>query len=749
MAKHYLLLAAIPALMMAACSDDNVIDNGGANNPPAVNNSLNLKSLSASSQSGRVVAAPPTRGVKADRLQFVANIKPVAGVQGAFNWSATSIAFLNGKAYVTWHSNRQAADQATTWGGAIDVLDISKIETDLDNVIEGTYTSRYDSNLADDRNVDFVKFNNIVNIDGDLYVAGTGAKKGAVVARIDGGNVENNVLVSIPGSSANSVYKRKDGNLLAVSGYSGGAYILPADFTADTDAADYIEQSRDFGGKYVADGYVLRTDANKAALVDANAAIDATTLKPTSAPSERTLDEPLATNPKYGESFDNGSGEWAPNEGPQSSQYGKHTMTVHDGYVYVAAGANGLRVYNANSSSSEAEWSNGLFTTAVCSFEHTYNYKQADETIVEQTKPFIAAATELGLRIYRKFDATRPNGNDKMVLYAEEVDKYDADGNAASTTAHANGHSANFVAVHGDYIFVAYGQTGVNVYRLNKDLYSDLVIEEQCRLDIPAIGNVQTHKPENDKWTFTIPSDKPEAPEGKEFAGWSKTENADKADFQPEGKVEVNKGETVTLYPVWKDKGTEPTKHEVKFEDGNGNQIGDAQQVEEGNKPTAPEAPKAPEGQKFNGWKDGDGNVYPADQLPEINKPTTFVPDFVSYKYKFVFDVNRSSVENNLAPVYQDGATISIPYAPSGEKLIFKGWSTDKEADPMDEDTKLYQKGESFTTDVAAGAPAVVTLYGVWLTNAQGGGTVDPDEEPEDPGQGGGQGPDFGGATDE
>ena len=33
--------------------------------------------------------------------------------------------------------------------------------------------------------------------------------------------------------------------------------------------------------------------------------------------------------------------------------------------------------------------------------------------------------------------------------------------------AGTDGHSCNFVAVEGEYIYVAYGQTGVRVFKLN------------------------------------------------------------------------------------------------------------------------------------------------------------------------------------------------------------------------------------------------------------------------------------------
>ena len=139
MRNKYLLLGAASTLMLAACSED--INQGPDNNRP-VENALNLTSLSPASQAGRVSLPGQTRGQKSERLQLVAKIAPVTGA-ALNNWSATGIAIANGNAYVSWHSNRQAQNQATAWGGAIDVLDINAL-TDLNgainpaNVITGT-----------------------------------------------------------------------------------------------------------------------------------------------------------------------------------------------------------------------------------------------------------------------------------------------------------------------------------------------------------------------------------------------------------------------------------------------------------------------------------------------------------------------------------------------------------------------------------------------------------------------------------
>ncbi len=94
--------------------------------PPQSPNTLTLKKLDAASQAGRVSLPGQTRGQKADRLQLVAKIAPVASI-AENNWSATGVAIQNGTAYVSWHSNRQAANKATDWGGALDVINIADL----------------------------------------------------------------------------------------------------------------------------------------------------------------------------------------------------------------------------------------------------------------------------------------------------------------------------------------------------------------------------------------------------------------------------------------------------------------------------------------------------------------------------------------------------------------------------------------------------------------------------------------------
>lgn len=501
--------------------------------PPTTDNLLNISVLNAQSQSGRLKVANLTKGVKADRLQFVAELGPVAETDAAdHNWSATSVVVNDGRAYVTWHSNHQAATQADKWGGAIDVIDIPA---------DGS-NAPWELQLTAQNNS--IKLNQGYIANGRLYLAGTGSTTGATVGSIALPITETSTLryINLPGSSANGV-ELIGSNLIAATGYDGGAYSFDANFdtaesigkvqvnniaTPNVTFDSWLGESvnnNSYGGKYVTGGYVLRTDDNVGAIV------------PVNNPSQPiALDVPLTSTEKFAEAYDPEAGEWYPLDGDKAAHYGKHTMAIDGDFAYVGAGQNGLHVYNVSTGASV--WSNNNSTTAVVS--------QGD---------YIYAATGIGLRVYKK------NADGTLALYAYEVDEYNADGTANSSTAASNGHSANFVAVGGGYIFVAYGQTGVRIYRLDENAPEQPETLDTT-LEVPFLDNYKDTKQikPDENGEFTVPEGPTEnIPEGKEFAGWSTTENGTEPEYQPNETVEIPAGETTTLYPVWKDKAVEYT----------------------------------------------------------------------------------------------------------------------------------------------------------------------------------------------
>lgn len=482
MRNKYLLLGAASTLMLAACSED--INQGPDNNRP-VENALNLTSLSPASQAGRVSLPGQTRGQKSERLQLVAKIAPVADAADN-NWSATGIAIANGNAYVSWHSNRQATNQAREWGGAIDMLDINAL-TDLNgainpaNVITGTQVASS------------AKFNGVYANGGALYLPITSYNYGAAVGRWTPGAAVVDTI-NVPGVSANSI-EITDNTLYAVTGYKGGLYSFPtSNFGAENRAeiTENIAYSETFGGKYIDNGLVLRTDDEGMQIVNLQGDM-------------RNSGAPLVSTEKQAETYNPETNQWTLVEGTEATHYGKHTMAVDGNYRYVGGGQgsngeNGLRVYAATG----LVWQNGTNTTAV-----------TVATVGDQNLVF--AATGAGLRVYEPFNGT------ELPLYAFEVLNYDENGNAVKNPennkfeAGTDAHSANFVAVDGvtGLIFVACGQSGVYVFKL------DTTVEVNY-LETGFYTDTNTYYEqvaEGEKGFCKTPV-APETEEGTDFVGW-------------------------------------------------------------------------------------------------------------------------------------------------------------------------------------------------------------------------------------
>ena len=520
MRNKYLLLGAASTLMLAACSED--INQGPDNNRP-VENALNLTSLSPASQAGRVSLPGQTRGQKSERLQLVAKIAPVADAADN-NWSATGIAIANGNAYVSWHSNYQATNQAREWGGAIDMLDINAL-TDLNgainpaNVITGTQVASS------------AKFNGVYANGGALYLPITSYNYGAAVGRWTPGAAVVDTI-NVPGVSANSI-EITDNTLYAVTGYKGGLYSFPtSNFGAENRAeiTENIAYSEKFGGKYIDNGLVLRTDDEGMQIVNLQGDM-------------RNSGAPLVSTEKQAETYNPETNQWTLVEGTEATHYGKHTMAVDGNYRYVGGGQgsngeNGLRVYAATG----LVWQNGTNTTAV-----------TVATVGDQNLVF--AATGAGLRVYEPFNGT------ELPLYAFEVLNYDENGNAVKNPennkfeAGTDAHSANFVAVDGvtGLIFVACGQSGVYVFKLDTTVE---VAKWPTGFEVTEGGESNLKEvPEGETETFTVPTAPTTTPEGKDFAGW---EGSDGNTYQPGDEKELESKNVVTLKPIWKD-------HEYKF----------------------------------------------------------------------------------------------------------------------------------------------------------------------------------------
>ncbi len=452
--KPYLqsLGCAVMLLLAASCTDD-ALDNGANNgqNPEADSNVVTLTVLDGASQQGRIhtPSAPDTRALKSQRLQYVATIGNPTWQDADHVWSATSVYIDDAKqqAYITWHSDRQATNPAQTWGGAMDVINIA------DEDKPEMKTSLGNGNL--------LKFNNVMEYSSKLYLSAMHPRKGGVVARVDLTTPTQAELIGFPGSSVNAIALCNE-KLMVVSGFKGTyGTVSPLQPAIDYDYEQpgkntyvTLNQSldKDFGGKYVAidengDAYILRQNGeNNGQIIDVT--------------NKKTIDMsvPLLSENKYAEDYDPETGEWKEEGTSRSEYFGKHVMVIRKGYAYVAAGKSGIWKYDLTSG--QETQINGIFATGL----------YADDE-------FLYAATGSGLRIYQFNDETGD-----LPLYAFEVEKYDEDGTGAptSTTAATTGsntkrHSPNFVAAHynktnqSTYIYIAYGQSGVRVYKFVKE----------------------------------------------------------------------------------------------------------------------------------------------------------------------------------------------------------------------------------------------------------------------------------------
>lgn len=456
MKKKYLFLAGFAAMVLAACSDDVTTDTPTPTPEPEVNeNVVPLEIFDGASQQGRLTLSAGTRAAeKWTRLKEVARIAPPTEYTNR-NWSATAICFNanHNMAYVTWHSNRQAQEQATVWGGALDVISVADNNEPKDFNVTGINSE--------------LKFNNVMLYNGTLFLSATSYKTGATIGRIRemGAPAGNSVeCIGFPGSSVNAIAATNNGKLIAVSGYEGTYGTFAADVEAkpwDYEVAENnkgIEvgapMSETFGGKYVVvDGtntYILRNNDDEGEILAVGFE------------DELELGVPLLSEDKSAEDYwigEDGEIHWGLSE-DKKAYYGKHVLAVKGNFAYVGAGQNGLRVYDINKG--YLTWNNETTTTGV---------------FVDDD--FVYAASGAGLRVYKY------SVDGKLELFAFQVTAYengepvenlvpggkytDEDGNEIDTNP--DFHSCNFVTAYEDdgmkYIYVAFGQSGVRVYKLD------------------------------------------------------------------------------------------------------------------------------------------------------------------------------------------------------------------------------------------------------------------------------------------
>lgn len=452
-------LAVLTGLVGVACERD------GNGSTKGDDETISLKMVSGASQGKRVKSIDfrdDAKLSKREKLTYVATILPPEEFADC-NWSATSVAVdpnnrLGGNrniVYITWHSNRQAENKATAWGGAIDVL----------NVLPGKTPAI--TSYVGKQGKSEVKFNHVLVNDGVMFVSGTSWKNGGTIARIPL-NTTNGELVGIgkvecigfPGSSVNAVAPRNNGRMIAVSGYKG----TYAEFAPDIEAKpyDYEHQVNDnviepateggivnnFGGKYaISQGdrtYILYCGEGTGILEEVGSG------------QKIEIGKELTSNTKMAETYNPVTGEWDLSDSTAASNYyGKHTVAIYNNkFAYVACGTSGLAVVDLENNAPIAEEAlNNTLVTGLC---------------IDDDKLY--AATVMGLRIY----TIQPDGH--LELFAFEVETYDEvhtgrpTSDVAATTGTTARHSANYVAVDHNtgYIYIAYGQSGVRIYQIEK-----------------------------------------------------------------------------------------------------------------------------------------------------------------------------------------------------------------------------------------------------------------------------------------
>lgn len=406
---------------------------------------ISLSRISGS-QKGRVTSVKGSKYLtKKERLAFVAAIKAPQEREDLL-WSATSVAINptndenNNIVYITWHSNRQATDPATQWGGAIDVMNMAGTPS-----LINTYTSN------------LMKFNHVLYNNGTLFLSATGADRGGAIARAtmnaDGQEImgaDHVDCIGFPGASVNAVAPYNN-QLVAVSGHRGTyATFDPA---MEAKVYDYIKPEKNvikpltddmagFGGKYViadnGNAYVLYDNGEGAVVLDM-----ATGHKTETGVRLKSAD-------KYTEIYNEKTGEWILT-GDKSDYYGKHTMAIKNGIAYIACGYNGM--IGVDLATGNKVCNLNLMTIGV----HIYDN-------------LLFTATASGLRIYDIKD------DGDIVLDAFEVETYDETTGMPTSTNPASietslRHSPNFVTYDPatGYIYIAYGQTGVRVYKFRTD----------------------------------------------------------------------------------------------------------------------------------------------------------------------------------------------------------------------------------------------------------------------------------------
>lgn len=349
------------------------------------------------------------------------------------NRSATSVAVNGTNVYVSYHT--QGAGQA----GMLDYLTVdANGKADLVqslSAVNATPGTASGSNAID--------WNNLL-LDGDKLIGVGNSENGGVITalKLSGNKFDVAEGTSSIGSDKSPLtYCRMqsttadgqagDGNAVIKV---GDAYVAATTYGIETFNSDLEETyaTRLTKGKYVAkdgDNVYVSYLNNGTMGINRYAASDTRFAAPTSVASISNV----------------------------TPENGKNVMVVDGNYIYVAAGANGLYKYNTN----------GQLVTTFKPADATYKVNAQDDTekyqegktvtrgycngvAVDRSHIFLAYGS-LGVIVLNKSDLTSGATN------IPEVARYCA----------GNG-SANFVAVSGNLVYVAYGKNNLQILKLEK-----------------------------------------------------------------------------------------------------------------------------------------------------------------------------------------------------------------------------------------------------------------------------------------
>lgn len=347
--------------------------------------------------------------------------------------------------YVSWHSNRaQDVDENETdhnhgtnvgqdgsepslddhddWGGFVDIIKLSTYNPIP--VLGGLPGELYITQTAEQHEH---KYNHVKLYNNTLYLATTSWQVGAALHVVPltedhTGFVSDEIYrVNLTGASANCVEIVGD-NIVTISGRStGGLNWFPLSDYSNQQNKNINETVKNYGGKYIwiYDNHVYALHNTETATVtqyDMN--------------GNQTYE--LVTEAKL-----------VPYDG-------KNALRVHDGKVYICCGRNGLKVYDLVSGTKVGE-----------------TKLSANCVDIDAAGKYFYVATGAGLAKYEVGNVDNNGYYTRLKYVAYFGPGFDYPGIEGMMPDNKQKESSNFVKVHGDLVFVAYGMYGLRIYDAN------------------------------------------------------------------------------------------------------------------------------------------------------------------------------------------------------------------------------------------------------------------------------------------